>query len=337
MSGLKQQIQSGSKIVSGVKPVERITIGLPGSPSQLIVYQGKIYTYNSEGQTLIDGGFIATRAIAAKAVTTGKLFTASRKFVHNITWTATDENTGSWSSSVLKLADGTTFSINAGNTRNLSEKNYIYFNGSSTLQKTKYYNSAIGGNNIPLAIINPVSIGKCVITPFVSIGTTINGDLIITGKIQSTDGKTYFDLDNDVFVINESGQNRILIGKIGIDYGIKVSLPGYNALTEIDIDKFALIALSSDTVDSILIKEKTRGSINVTTGNSETITHGLSYVPFCLVFVEEEAGKFIKCYGESIDGRGFRYIINDTNLIMYNSSGTNRIFKYYIFYDQVAS
>ena len=113
---------------------------------------------------------------------------------------------------------------------------------------------------------------------------------------------------------------------------IRVALPTYNALTETDPDNFALI--SDD--DWILIKEKARGSISVSNGDSEPIAHGLAYVPFVVVFYEVSLGVWRKLIGDDEFNANDVYMgINATNLILYNYSGASVDFKYYIFYDQI--
>jgi hypothetical protein len=39
-------------------------------------------------------------------------------------------------------------------------------------------------------------------------------DNITAGKLASTDGKTYFDLDNDVLIVNDGSNDRVMIGKL---------------------------------------------------------------------------------------------------------------------------
>jgi len=46
---------------------------------------------------------------------------------------------------------------------------------------------------------------------FLSTGTTIDGDKVITGRIQSADSLTYFDLDDGEIVINDGTDNVIAI------------------------------------------------------------------------------------------------------------------------------
>lgn len=214
MSHLKRLI-SGSRMMGGEPPVEKIVIGLPGKPQKAIIHKGKIYIYNADGQTLIDGGVIIARAIAAKAITSDKLNIAARPFTHNIAWIASTATKCSWNSGTIRWSDGSTSNINAGNSGNLAAKTYIYYNGTSTLQKTDNYKNMTGNNVVLLTIVepNPSGNGKCVITPVYSTGTTIDGDRITTGRIKSVDGKTYFDLnERRILLTDDVGDKRLLIG-----------------------------------------------------------------------------------------------------------------------------
>ena len=168
---------------------------------------------NSIMSPMINGGTeIMQGTIFAKQLVIGE-----RNWVHNIVWTATDYDTASWGSGTLKMSDGSTFAISSGNTGNIAAATYIYFDpdvSTTTLQTTTTYSSAIGGNKILLAIVVASSdtAAKCVISAFGSEGTTIDGDKIVTGKIQSTDGKTYFDLDGKVIMVNDGTNDRVLVG-----------------------------------------------------------------------------------------------------------------------------
>jgi len=116
--------------------------------------------------------------------------------------------------------------------------------------------------------------------------------------------------------------------------GIKVALPGYNAETDTNPDHFALYVNSDDPNDYVLIKEKEKDTVLVNT--SETIAHGLGYVPMVLVFAEFSPGVWRRCYSRDITGWGAYYTIDGTNLKLYNSGGA-RQFAYHIFLDNITS
>lgn len=72
-----------------------------------------------------------------------------------MTFSATDYRTITWTSGVITLANGTTFSIGTGNTGNMAAVTYIYFDkGVSTtaLQVTTTAATAVGANKILIAV-----------------------------------------------------------------------------------------------------------------------------------------------------------------------------------------
>lgn len=114
---------------------------------------------------------------------------------------------------------------------------------------------------------------------------------------------------------------------------MRVSLPGYDALTDGTIDHYSIYADS----DNILIKEFTRGTINLAgSGGAGTITHSLGYIPHSMVYVNN-SGKFGFVSGADMNSS---YPVNCSsgtgNLIIRNNfAGTaTKTFYYYIFYDK---
>lgn len=208
------RIPSGSKLGSNFPPIEVIEIGQQGMPGQLIIHNGKLFVYGENGETYIDGGIIQTDAILAGSITAEKLTIGGQTFTHNLTWTSTDEDTASWSSGTIQFADGSTQSIDSGNTGNITATTYIYYNGTSTLQTTTDYTEAISDDKKLLAIVEEGGTGAgCVITPFFSTGTTISGDKIVTGTISSIDERTYFNLNEGRLVVSDADFSRCLLGK----------------------------------------------------------------------------------------------------------------------------
>jgi len=279
MATLKE-LASGARMSSGQPSIERLVVGLPGTPSQLITHGGKIYIYNPLGQTLIDGGIISTNALLADSVTAEKLAISSKQYVHNLVWTATDYNTCSWSTGAIKWADGNTSSINAGNTGNIVTTTYIYYNNTTTLQKTTSYTTAVGTSAILLAIVEPVADtdAKCIISPVFSTGETIDGDKIVTGRIQSTNGMVYFDLNEKQIMMNDETDDRLLIGYqdegfgTGIDYGIKISKPGYDVKT-------ALTATNKKNFTILSTDDSHKVSMQAVVASDVNIAHGLGFKP----------------------------------------------------------
>lgn len=113
----------------------------------------------------------------------------------------------------------------------------------------------------------------------------------------------------------------------------KVALDGYNAETDTDPNHFSLYVDSDDPTEYILIKEKATGESVVS--NTTNIAHGLSYIPFCLVFAEVSPGKWRKLFSQPITGNGLWFEVSDTNLILRNDTGSDVTFAYHIFYDNI--
>lgn len=159
---------------------------------------------------------ITAEQITANTIDTSLLTVGSLSFVSTLAWTATDANTASWESGTIVTSDGTSYSISAGNTGNILATTYVYLDtdtSTTVLQTTSTASGSTGSNKLLLAIVQLGATGsKCIIDVINSNGTTIDGDRITTGKVQSSDGKTYFDLDGDVIIMNDGTNDRVLIG-----------------------------------------------------------------------------------------------------------------------------
>jgi len=122
---------------------------------------------------------------------------------------------------------------------------------------------------------------------------------------------------------------------------IRVALPGYNALTDTNLDHFALYT----DQDNVLIKEFARGSVtNIGDGVEviSTITHNLGYIPLFLVFVYDTQAvynnnkwKLLAHFSSGASVPPYLAIADSTKLYIYNFTAATISFKYYIFYDNV--
>ena len=109
---------------------------------------------------------------------------------------------------------------------------------------------------------------------------------------------------------------------------IRVSLPGYDALTDTNPDHYALY---SDN-DWILIKEKANGSGSVTSGNTAIIAHNLGYIPMYFVYVQVSATEWQIVNFVSSEN-GWNAYADTTNLYIANNYSSYTNYRYYIFYD----
>jgi len=137
--------------------------------------------------------------------------------VSTLVWTATDEDTATWSAGSIKTSDGTVYSIAGGNTGNIAALTYVYLDPATSitvLQKTTTAANAAGNGKILIAVVQEGAAGaKCIIDVVGSSGTTIDGDKVITGKIQSKDGNTFFDLDGNLIQIQDEDSTTVIDAK----------------------------------------------------------------------------------------------------------------------------
>lgn len=108
---------------------------------------------------------------------------------------------------------------------------------------------------------------------------------------------------------------------------MRLALPGYNALTETDIDNFSLYTDS----DNVLIKEHSRGTVN---GQNKEVTHSLNYYPHFYAYGEISSGRFQIMTGYNLFG-DFRAKVDSTKLYLQNTTGSDKDMRYFIFYDNV--
>ncbi len=116
-------------------------------------------------------------------------------------------------------------------------------------------------------------------------------------------------------------------------YTIRVSLPTYNALTETDPNKFALITSETQNYTIAKINNSFSGSISIPYLEYRDINHNLGYIPFTLVFFTATTTKYAKIYGYRYSWGWFT--LTNSRLRIYNWSYRDpATFVYYIFYDQ---
>ena len=115
---------------------------------------------------------------------------------------------------------------------------------------------------------------------------------------------------------------------------IRVSLAGYNALTDTNPDHYALVA----DENWILIKEAARGSDTLAYAASDTIAHGLGYVPMVFVWGEDSSGDLIMQGLANTQSLQEMWIveIDSTNVTVTCAVGLGDWdYSYYIFYDKL--
>ena len=99
-------------------------------------------------------GTLTALQISSGTITAGLLKTGGQAFSHNITFSSTDADTVAWTAGTLTTADGTDYSIDAGNTGNMTARTYIYLDkgvSETVLQTSTSYDAPLGDEKIPIA------------------------------------------------------------------------------------------------------------------------------------------------------------------------------------------
>lgn len=110
-------------------------------------------------------------------------------WIHTLTFSVTDLDTVAWSTGSIKLMDGTTYTISAGNTGNMSAETYIYLDvGVSTtvLQTTTTKTNAVGSGKILICVAQNGAT-EASFVDFGSQAQNIPGTSIVTGSITANE------------------------------------------------------------------------------------------------------------------------------------------------------
>ena len=100
--------------------------------------------------SVLSGDFLVDGSVLAE-----KMTAQAQSFNLNLSFTPSDHNTVTWNSGNIILANLNFTALNSGTTGDMSGLTYIYFNGTSTLQVTTDYATAIGENVLLLAVCKP--------------------------------------------------------------------------------------------------------------------------------------------------------------------------------------
>jgi len=137
----------------------------------------------------IKTGTLTALQISTGTITAGLLTTGGQAFSHNMVFTSTDADTVSWTAGTLKTADGTSYSIDAGNTGNMAARTYIYLDKSvsvTVLQVSTSYDAPLGDSRIPIATAQNGT-GNAVFQVFAGGGGVfISGGMIAAHTIVAT-------------------------------------------------------------------------------------------------------------------------------------------------------
>lgn len=113
-------------------------------------------------------------------------------------------------------------------------------------------------------------------------------------------------------------------------YTMRVSLPSIDALTNGTIDQYSVYADS----DNILIKEFSRGTINIANLALGTVNHNLGYIPLTFVFAKNGGSQAFLAGGDANSSFPATYTVGTGNVVITNNFSGTKTFNYFIFYDQ---
>lgn len=114
---------------------------------------------------------------------------------------------------------------------------------------------------------------------------------------------------------------------------MRVSLPGYDALTDATVDHYSLYA----DEDNVLIKEYARGTINIGNYKSGTVSHNLGYIPYSMVFAKNGSNFYHVSGAELSSGFQAYYTSSTANLIITNDNSSTLTYYYFVFYDNATT
>lgn len=152
--------------------------GPTGSPTATITQAG-VATFKS---------VILNTSVQISNIVTGSEISI-QGWVHTMVFSVTDADTVSWSSGSIKLMDGTTYSISAGNTGNMSAETYVYLDIATSLtvlQVTTTKINAVGTGKILICVAQNGT-AEATFVVFGSKELNIPGTSIVANSITSNE------------------------------------------------------------------------------------------------------------------------------------------------------
>jgi hypothetical protein len=161
-------------------------------PAQNSTNRNKAY-YDYMGDGIVDDQLAAVWTGVAPVLETPSIL----GWVHDLTFSVTDNDTVAWGSGTISLSDGvTTYSIVAGNTGNMTASTtyYVYLDtdtSTTVLQSTTTASSTVGDNKILVAVCrpstSPVEARFLVYGGSGTVGLLVTADEIAAGTITANE------------------------------------------------------------------------------------------------------------------------------------------------------
>ncbi|MBD3322766.1 MAG: hypothetical protein GF350_16815 [Chitinivibrionales bacterium] len=185
------------------------------------------------------------------------------------TFSATDADTVAWTSGTLTFLSGDSFSIDAGNTGNMSATTYIYFSKSDSetaLQTSTTASDAVGANKVLLAVAQDSTSEALFQVYGGSGGVLISGDDIeansITANAIAAGTITASEIAANTITANELAANTITAGEIA---------SGTITTTEIAANTITASDIAASTITATELNVSTLSAISADMG---TLTAG---------------------------------------------------------------
>ena len=161
------------------------------------MWSGKTTLTNAPFSVLNTGDVTATSIIITGGTIDGITLTsltsgseiAIQGWTHDMVFSITDLNTVAWASGTITLMNGDTYSIDAGNTGNMSAETYVYLDiGTSitVLQTTTTKTTAVGSGKIMIAIAEDGTV-EPTFTVFGSDNQNLNASDIVSNSITANE------------------------------------------------------------------------------------------------------------------------------------------------------
>lgn len=184
-----------------------------------------------EVENFISPSSIQNRHLGKNVIRAENLVIGSKGFQSNATWSTTT-STISWDAHTIILGDNSVININAGSTSitNPNVNYYIYWeSGSNDYFVTTIKKDTVGSDKFLVNTVKKDSNNIVTYTTADNSGTLISGDVIKTGKIQSTDGRTFFDLNGSKIQMSDASKPRFVAN--GTSPRFVISKAGHDANT----------------------------------------------------------------------------------------------------------
>lgn len=219
-------------------------------------------------------------------------------------FTSTDADTVSWGAGTFKSADGTTYSISAGNTGNMTAKTYIYLSlldSETVYQTTTTSSNAVGLGKVLVAVAENAAVSA---TFMLSEATQIVGDNIIANTIDAS---------------------KITAGQlvVGTNVGIGTAFPSASAGDLAYQDMVSSAMLDSTVIVGGYIKTSLLTADNITTGTLTGRTVQTASTGQRIIL--SQADNDIKIYnsGGNLVGKIFGSTTGTADIYVQSESGNN--------------